>query len=154
MPTYVTLDQVQSWLQDTKYTLSEVDLEIEGSASDKVIGFLHQRYDVSGWVDRDTTPPLVVRLIAMLTAARMLRRAISEDDGEAFYPDWLEDRVMKMLQALVDGKISIPGVDPDPDSPLGGGPIFFPTDKATKLWQTEGDVPGAAALHFDSQRVF
>lgn len=154
MPTFVTLGQVQSWLQDTKYTLSEVDDELEGSASDKVIGFLHQRYDVSGWVDDTSTPPLVIRLIAMLTAARTLRRAISEDDGDALYSDWLEERVMKMLEGLVSGAISIPGEEPDPTSPLGSGPIFFPTDKATELWEDEGDVPGAAALHFTSQRVF
>lgn len=154
MPTYVTLGQVQSWLQDTKYTLSEVDDELEGSASDKVIGFLSQRYDVSGWTNDTNTPALVIRLIAMLTAARTLRRAISEDDGKTLYPDWLEERVMKMLEGLVDGSISIPGVEPDPDSPLGSGPIFFPTNQATELWQEEGDVPGAAALHFTSQRVF
>lgn len=154
MPTYVTLAQVQSWLQDTKYTLPEVDNELEGSASDKVIGFLHQRYDVSGWVDAASTPDLVIRLIAMLTAARTLRKAISEDDGDTLYPDWLEKRVMMMLEGLVDGSISIPGEEPDPDSPLGSGPVFFPTDQATELWKEEGDVPGAAALHFSSQQVF
>lgn len=163
--TYVTPAQVQSWLQVDKWDIlpaEGVNAELELLAADTVLSYLEKRYDTSGWIDGTNTPGMVLRLIAMLVAAYTLRKAISEDDGESAYSTWLESRVFSLLEALVEGSIEIPGVDPDPNSPLGASVEFFPTDDATQLWlaETGGDPfvapvsEGAAARHFTSQMVF
>ena len=90
----------------------------------------------------------------MLVAAAVLRRAISEDGGIVTYADWLEMRVEKLVEGLVNGGLDLPGVDPDESAPASGSIAFYPTQQSTDLWEEEGDVEGAAALHFDSQKVF
>lgn len=162
---YVTPDQVQSWLQVGKWDilpLPGVNTELELLAADTVLSYLEQRYDTSGWTDSTNTPGMVLRMIAMLVAAYTLRKAISEDDGLSIYPDWLDSRVMKLLEGLVSGAIDLPGVDPDPESPLGASAEFYPTDESTQIWldETGGDPfvapvsDNASARWFTSQTIF
>jgi hypothetical protein len=153
---YVTLSQVQAWLQINKYDLqvSDVDAEQEQLAADVVLSALTVRYDTDTWVDSSTTPGMVLRMIAMLTASYTLRKAISEDDGIALYADWLERRVQMLIDGIVSGAIDIPGVDPDPNAPASSSIGFFPTDAATQLWEDDPTAEGGAARWFNYQMVF
>ena len=153
---YVTLPQVQAWLNLTKFSLlpSHFDEEQANLAADKILGWLEQRYDTSTWTDDETTPRMVRTLIAMLTASFTLRKAVSEDDGVTTYCDWLEDRVYKIVEGLVDGGIDLPGVDPDPTAPASASAEFYPNNASTQLWKDEGDVEGASARWFTMQKVF
>lgn len=162
---YVTPAQVQSWLQVDKFDIlpaEGVNAELELLAADTVLSYLEKRYATSGWTSDLNTPSMVLRLIAMLVASFTLRKAISEDNGESLYSTWLEDRVLRLLEALVSGDIELPGVDPDPNSPGSASAEFFPTNAATQLWldETGGDPfvkpvsDGAAARRFDSQMIF
>lgn len=153
---YVTLQQVQAWLQIDKYDLLPNDLDQEqvGLAADKTLSWLEQRYDTSGWLDDTSTPSMVRRIIAMLTASYTLRKAISEDDGITHYADWLEERACKLIEGLVDGSLDLPDVDPDPNAPASASIEFYPNDASTRLWQEQGDVEGASARAFTMQRVF
>jgi len=153
---YVTKAQVQSWLQIDKYDLlpDGVNVEQEQLAADKILATLEQRYDTSTWTNSTNTPGMVLRMIAMLVASFTLRKAISEDDGEAVYPGWLEDRVYHLLEGLVTGALDLPGVDPDPNAPAAASIKFFPTDEATQLWKDDPHAEGGAARWFTSQMVF
>jgi hypothetical protein len=133
---YLNVDQVQSWLQSTKYPLSHVDTTFEGLASTTVLGKLSQRYDTSGWNDAATTPVLVIQIMSMLVASYELRKFASEEDGRTTHADWLEERAMMLCSDIVDGCIDIEGLDPNPASALGGGPLFWPTDQSTILADT------------------
>ena len=153
---YLALEQVQGWLNTYKYDISvdEVDAVHEGTAVDSVLPVLEQRYDTSTWTDGATTPPMVVRIIAMLVASFTLRKAISEDDGGASYCNWLERRAQSLIDGLVSGLIDLPGVEPDPTAPAAGSVGFFPTDQSTDLWRDDPHAEGGTALYFDMQRTF
>ena len=153
---YDITTQIQSWLNVSKYSLlnSGVDQDQVQAAADYINSALSVRYDTSTWVTDETTPGMVLRMIAMLTASYTLRKAISEDEGEHTYPDWLEQRVEFLIAGIIDGTLDIPDIEPDPNAPGTAGPEFWPTDAATRLWQEEGDVEGAAAKYFSSQQVF
>lgn len=153
---YLQLEQVQGWLNAYKYDVSvdSIDPEQEAAAADQVIPILEQRYDTSLWVDGASTPPMVLRIIAMLVASFTLRKAISEDDGQANYCSWLERRVQKLLEGLVSGLIDLPGVEEDPNAPLSSSIVFFPTDESTELWRDDPYDEGGSALVFDMQKVW
>lgn len=152
---YDVLAQAQGWLNLTKYNVlpSQLDAGQVQHGVDVILTALSARYDTSTWTDNSNTPGMIIRMISMLAASYTLRKAISEDDGDAFYCDWLEGRVQALIDGLVDGSLDIPDVDPDPVGT--GGPVgFYPTDASTKLWEEEGDVEGASARHFTSQMLF
>lgn len=158
---YVTIEKVQGWLQTTKYDVSvdHVDPTQEATAADTVIPILEQRYNTSTWADDATTPPMVIRIIAMLVASFVLRKAVSQDDGIASYCDWLESRANALVEGIVTGAIDLPGVDPDPDSPLGGSTEFYPDQTATDLWESDtGGNPfltsDGAPRYFEYGKVF
>lgn len=141
---YLTPQNVQAWLQSTKYEITVVNTDFEAASRLKAFGKLEQRYDTSVWTDNTNTPGLVLSAISMMVAAAELRRIVSEEDGLASHAQWLEDRAMAIIEGIVSGAIELPGVDPDPASTLGGGPLFFPNDVATeaaKVW--EWDPVGA-----------
>jgi hypothetical protein len=153
---YVTLAQVQSWLQEDKYDVlpSGYSAEQESLAADKILATLEARYATSTWTNSTNTPGMVVRMIAMLVASYTLRKAVSQDDGIASYADWLESRVDLLLAGLISGEIDLPGVDPDPNSPGGASVGFFPTEVATQLWLEDPTAEGGAARWFTMQQVF
>lgn len=130
---YLSKEQVQSWLNDDKYPLVTVNENYETTAVAVVLGKLSQRYDTSVWTDGVTTPKLVVSIISMLVAAYEMRQVASEEDGRTSHAEWLEKRAMELTTDIVDGCIDLPGVDTDPGSDLGGGPLFWPTDASTAL---------------------
>ena len=122
---------VQTWLEGTKLTLTDVDTGLEQYATDKVMGRLSQRYTITGWVDHLTTPPIVINLISMLVAAAIYRRAYSEDltADDNTWAVWLEKSALATLNDLSSGVLDIIGV---PDDSLGvSGPVFYPTDASS-----------------------
>jgi hypothetical protein len=151
---YVTEAQVQEWLQQSKYDIQGVDLELEDTAKDAAFSLLERRYNTLVWTNNTNTPAMVLNLITMMTASLILRRAIGEDDEATAYPDWLWNRAYKILEGLASGLLELPGTDPDPGSVEEGVPAFFPTDAATDLWFDDPTAEGAAARAFDMQKVF
>lgn len=153
---YVTIAAAQQWLQHSKYNLpdGDPDAELEKLAVDTAFTLLARRYDTTTWINSGTTPPFVLTLVTMLYASYALRRATSEDDGAATYCDWLENRVLKLLQGLATGLIDIPGTDPDESAADVGVPEFWPTDESTGLWFQDPHAEGASARFFDMQKVF
>lgn len=153
---YLTIEQVQDWLSQSKYPIVTEDLtsQLELTAADVVRSGLSPRYDTSTWVNAASTPAFVINLMAMLVASYILRRAIGEDDGEHDYPDWLEGRVLAMIDAVINKQVDIPGVTPDPTAGAEMLPSFFPTDASTNLWKDDPLADGASALAFTMEMRF
>lgn len=145
---YLNVKQVQAWLQSSKYHITTVDPELETAAKDYLFGEFAQRYDTSSWTTATNTPSLVLSTMAMLVASYHLRRAVSQDDGLASYADWLETRVSKVCESIINGSVTLPGVPTDTDSSLGSGPAYWPTDLATELSVTDPQNPESASRSF------
>lgn len=151
---YLEIEQVQAWLQDTKYPVSHIDETFEAQASGIVLGKLAQRYDTSTWTNATNTPSLAITAMSMLVAAYFMRMMASEEDGRTSHADWLEERAMTLCAGIVDGCIDLPGVDPSASTSLGGGPLFWPTDAATTLADVFPQDVNAAPLRFSMGMIF
>lgn len=137
---YVTVDEVQSWVEPTKLRFDHDDeLPEEANASTYVLARLATVFDTSNWTDNTDTPQLVRKVIAMLVAAWRYNRIYSESDLEAGnpYANKLEQMANDILTGLVNGSmvltdetISGPGVE--------GTLAFYPTD-ASSLIDDEDD---------------
>ena len=62
---YITYQEANAWLEKTKLNLTALDSELEKSISSQVLSEIAQIYDVSSWSDANTTPSLVLKIIAM-----------------------------------------------------------------------------------------
>jgi hypothetical protein len=135
---YLVEDQVNAWLASTKYHVDALEDELEAAVVGSSFAAVSTRYDTSEWLDDVTTPSLMTVAMSMLYAAWWLQRQISEDElTDQSYPIRLEERAMTLLTGIADATIDLPGVDPDPDLTAGRGPLFYPNDASTALWEDD-----------------
>lgn len=151
---YLSVDQVQAWLQSTKYPVPVVSETFETTASTTVLGKISQRYDTSGWTNSTNTPKLVLSIMSMLVAAYEMRKYASEEDGLTSHAEWLEERAMTMCADIVDGCIDLAEADPSTTSSLGGGPLFWPTDDSTLFAETYPHDANASPRAFSMGMYF
>lgn len=125
---YITQQQVQQWLNTTKLTVADVDVELEATAQQIVFSAIPTEYDTTLWVDDDTTPQLIQRIISMFVAAWIWKRA-AEGGVDLDSTTWgvqLEEMAYRLLGQVADGTMVIPG-GTTYDSATGQ-PSFYPTD--------------------------
>jgi hypothetical protein len=122
--TYLTTDQVQQWLEKTRFAVTEIESARETTARDLVFGRVGSRYDTTGWVDSATTPSLVLSIMSGFYAAWLYNAIASEDMGETDYGASLIRMLNGLLDSIASSALDLDGVDP---STLGTV-AFFPTD--------------------------
>lgn len=150
MAVVVTHPDVQQWLEQTKLSITAVDVELAESHTSIVFARLADRYDSSGWVTPATTPRLVRVIISMMVASSMYRRQYSDEGDNGSYAWRLESSAWKLLGALAGGSLTL-----DEPQKETARPIFFPTDAATALAESEGeDYHLAAKRSFSMGMVF
>lgn len=155
---HVSVAEVQQWLEPTKLNLGlgPVDAELDATAFQVVASALQGRYDTSTWVDANTTPDLVRKILSMLVAGYTYNRQYSENEDVATYGNWLIRYATTVAQGIDSGQDVLIGQDSfrDPNS----FPVFFPTDVATDLAdpQQGGSVtdPAGAPRSFSMGQVF
>jgi len=155
---YLSVSEIQSWLQATKHVISAVDTNLEEAAFEKIVGKVGRRYDTSTWVDTATTPTMIINLMAMQVAADEYRKWVSENRGEPDYSDSLDERIMRLCEGIADGSIILfdgsDEISPSPDTSLGGTPAGFPTDAATEAYDTLPFDDGSAPRVFQMNMRF
>jgi hypothetical protein len=131
MATHITLKEAQAWLETTKLSLSQLDADLESQMATMVIGKLVTIYPVDAltWVDADTTPSIVRKIISMYYAGWYYDRQYSETADSNDYANRLRRMADTLLDGLIDGSvdiIEIPGMPPTSE------PEFFPTDVSSE----------------------
>lgn len=147
MALITTLPEVQQWLEQSKLTVENVEQPLHDHYRDVVLSRLFNVYTTSGWVSVSTTPSLVRKIIAMLMASVIYRRAYSEDNSDDdSYGGWLESSAMSLLDGLAGGSLQLP----EEEAPVSasGQPVFWPTDSTATL------EPGNGLVGSDSDRKF
>jgi len=143
----VTLAEVQAWLEETKMHLDAFDPELEEAARVMVFGKVGTIYDTADWVDEDSTPALVRKVIAMYVAAWTYNRQYSEEDPDGSgYAKWLMSMAEIALEGISSGNVDLPEV-PDSEQVPTSSPSFYPDDTVGLL------VPEEAA-RFTIGKVF
>ncbi len=124
---YLTVPNVQTWLEATKLTVATVESGLETATKFRVIAALSEVYDTSLWLDDTSTPALVRQVMAMYYAAWYYRRTYSEDtDSSPTYADWLEGLADTMLMGIVDGTLDL--IEVVGLSAATGSMDFYPQD--------------------------
>jgi hypothetical protein len=155
MAAHVSIAEVQQWLEVTKARVTQLDLELEGTATELVLSQLRSTYAVEAWVDEGTTPKLVRSVISLLYAGWFYDRTYSEDtpDSATSYGSKLESAAMALLGSLVAGSTLLDETTVPRDNT--SFPVFWPTDAATLIASQEGDdAEGAAPRAFTMGKVF
>jgi hypothetical protein len=136
---YVTLQEVQQWLERTKLDLTEFDIELEASAKSFVFAKVSRFYDTSTWLAANTTPELIRKILAILVAAWTYMRQYSEDeDALNEYAEKLEKMAYDLIDGIIGGTLELSGAA----AVLGGSTpaTFYPTDAQD---DAEGGKDGA-----------
>lgn len=129
---YLSAEAVDSWLENSKFTVDSIDPNRELVCAQKVIGRLRGSYDTSTWVDESTSPPLVIQLVAMLYAAAHYRYHYSEDLEEGVglnWAEWLEGSAEAYIASLLDGSIILEEGELTDTGLLR--PAFYPNDESS-----------------------
>lgn len=152
MALHVTIEDVQAWLETSKLSITSLDIELEQQITAETLGALQAAYpsEVTSWVDANTTPVIVKKIIAMQIAGWMYLRAYSESDEDGLYGDKLLEKAAVLLAAIVEGITDIVEV---PGAPIVGQPLFFPTDTSSANVATR-DNPSDGPPRFSMAQVF
>lgn len=148
----VKLKEVSSWLQATKLDTSSIDDQLEETYRDLVYSKVSALYDIDSWDSPDTTPSLIRKVIGLYIAARLYKRAYSEEDfggsDSSNYGDELERLADSVLASIIDGSADlVDGGDPLPTETTSQ-PVFWPTD------QTGLDDDGRSSAQFAMGQVY
>lgn len=129
---YITYQEANAWLEKTKLNLTALDSELEKSISSQVLSEIAQIYDVSSWSDANTTPSLVLKIIAMKYAGWYIQRTYSEDLPINGYAELLLAEADRLIQGITEGALILndPNLDIEfSETYLGeGSPSFYPRD--------------------------
>jgi hypothetical protein len=148
--TLITVNDVRGWVETTKLNITTLDLDFLPQLEAEILAQIGTVYDVTGWVDPSSTPPLVKVIITKAYAAWIYDRAYSENQGvNNEYADMLRTNSDMLIAGLLDGTIELPGVTPisAPD------PSFYPTDASSALEPTTDD-PSLGPARFSLGKVF
>jgi hypothetical protein len=135
---YLSVEQVNAWLAETKFQVPDIDVELERGVVDYMVGKLSDRYVVSSWTDDQSTPSIVLNVMGMLYAAWYLQRQVGNDAGDltdSSYPVRLERRAFGLFEDVATGAIELP----DELLVAGGGPLFYPNDASTSSDPSDPD---------------
>lgn len=152
----IEVADIQQWLENTKLDVSSIDAALEITCQEEVYGRLATKYDVTSWVDVNTTPELVKIIVSMLYAGRLWNRTFQSSSSKAGgYGDKLIARADMLLQGVMEGLYDIVDTMGETASPTSEeGPSFFPDDSATELAVTDPTHEDAAPRGITMGQMF
>jgi hypothetical protein len=125
---YLTQSRIQQFLETTKMEVDEINVELDRTVRDMIMGRLSARYDVTGWLDSETTPSLVLDIMSMLYAGLAYNREFSEDsDSFNGWGAYLVRTALTQADAIATGTVDLTDVIITADPTLTQ-PLFWPTD--------------------------
>lgn len=148
---HIKLEEANAYADGNKLKFDELDAELEASSASQVLSRIGQVYDASTWVDEDTTPNLVRKIIAMTYVAWFYQRVYSEDEDVSNYAAWLLAQADKLTEGITSGTLVLPDVVVSPINP--DQPIFYPTDASSAQRPTYAD-PSLGGPVFSMGRIW
>jgi hypothetical protein len=149
--THISQREVQTWLEQTKLSLENVEDDLEAQIAVQALSRIAQAYDVSGWTTAANTPQIVRSVLAMLYAAAFYNRAYSEDQSDTNdYARMLASMANDIIDGIINGDVVIIEV---PQPTTLGTPSFYPTDASSAAQPTLED-PSLGGAAFTMGSVF
>lgn len=127
---YLTTDLVLAWSNGDKVTWADtVDESLDSQIASQVLAKAARAFDTTTWIDNDTTPDLILSIIAMIYVGRKFQELYGEDSLNSDYGSALVTDAFNMLQNLIDGDLILLDEDMLPiESSVGSGLRFEPTE--------------------------
>ena len=106
---YTMLQQVQSWIDTSKLTLTSLDPVMEETAFDLIYSRVSRAYDISSWTSQATSPALIQKAASLLIASWVYERAYAEvtagEDNK--YAMRLEDMAETIIAGIESGLLTL-----------------------------------------------
>lgn len=152
----ITVAEAQAWAEDSKLTITSLDLPLLTQAETLVLAKLGRAYDPitvqSLWVNDATTPQIVRILIALKYVSLYYDRQYSEDEGRNPWARRLDNIADDFLEQVLRGDIDIPEVAGV--TGVARAPRFYPTDaSSSEIGPTATDA-SAGPPKFSMEMVF
>lgn len=132
----ISLDDAKGWIETSKLDIQALDMDQLDQLETEILARISSVYDVSGWVDKASTPRLVQTIIAKTYAGWLYDKYYSENQAQPNnYSQLVKQNAEMLICGLIDGTITIPGVPP-----VGsGGAVFYPNDYSSAQCPTADD---------------
>jgi|SRR6185369_1370134 hypothetical protein len=148
----INVAEAQAWLESTKGNLNNaLDGNLLGNLEEEVLDELAAVYDTSTWSDPTNTPKLVRTIISKMYAGWFYMRQYSEDtDAKNPYAQSLLDNARMLMDGLLDGSITLPGVP----TAISGQITFYPDDASSATDPRTSDDPSVGPAAFSMTTRF
>jgi len=135
---HITVDDASAWAEPLKLPITVLDDDLEDSIATQVLAKLAVALVTTSWLDSNSTPEIVRKIMAMEYVAGYINRAQASEEDLNAYALWLWSNAETLIEGLVAGTLVIdPTVPPttDPSSPL-----YYPTDASSAATPTSDDM--------------
>ncbi|SRR6266487_3629 len=133
----ISVDDVKAWVESTKLNPQALDLDQLSQIEEEIFARINSIYDVSGWIDRASTPRLIQVIIAKSYTGWLYDKFYSENQSDSnHYASLIKMNAETLILGILDGTIEIPGV-------IASNPAsasFYPNDASSALIPTDQDM--------------
>jgi hypothetical protein len=132
----ISLDDAKGWIETSKLDVQALDMDQLDQLETEILARISSVYDVSGWLDKASTPRLIQTIIAKSYAGWLYDKFYSENQSlPNQYAQLVKANAEMLIQGLLEGTITIPGIPP-----IGSGSsVFYPNDYSSMMCPTPED---------------
>lgn len=136
MADFVSLEEIQQWLERTRLSVDAIDEHLQETAKELVFSRTSRAFDQSGWVDADSSPALIRKIISMYIASWTYQRTYAESVGEGTnaYAAKLEAMAESLLKGLEEGTVQLTDVSSIDDTQTQT-PSYWPNENTGNTQQ-------------------
>lgn len=147
----ITPTDAQGWAEPTKLSVSTLNVSLLEQLESEILARINSSYDTTVWTTPANTPNVIKTIIAKMYVAWFYDRQYSENQDQGNdYAAMLRANAEMLIEGLVDGTITIPGVTPIGS---GAGASFYPNDLSSASTPTFED-PSLGPAKFSMGKVF
>ena len=136
---YLTPQSVLAWSNGDKVTwATTVDASLDSQIASQVLAKAARAFDISTWYDHDTTPSLILSIIAMIYVGRKFQEQYGDDSLNSDYGTALVTDANNMLENLISGDLILIDEDLLPVEILTGvGTVSFEPLESEPMFSVE-----------------
>jgi hypothetical protein len=136
---HIDVNDTSAWAEPLRLPITVLDNDLEDSIATQVLAKLAVVIDVTSWLDLNSTPEIVRKIIAMQYVASYINRSQSSEEDLNNYALWLWANAETLIDGLIAGTLVLdPTVPPDGTDP--SSPLYYPTDASSAQEPTPDDM--------------
>ncbi|HNV18271.1 MAG TPA: hypothetical protein PKJ52_01360 [Rectinema sp.] len=135
---YLTPQSVLAWSNGDKVTwATSIDTDLDSQIASQVLAKAARAFDITSWVDKNTTPQLILSIIAMNYAGRKFQEMYGEDSLNSDYGTALITDANNMLENLISGDLILLDEDLIPTESQAVGTVTYEPTESNPMFYVE-----------------